>query len=348
MKKEINILNVIFCLLVVLIHITSEAVSGLNNESIPFLMVYIPNKLSSFVVYGFIFLSAVKLFSKDTKKIKLLDYYKGRFLKILVPYFIAVLIYYLYFISRGFFEFSIKDLLNYILTGDLVAHFYFIIIITQFYALFPLWRKLFDKVNKYVLLVASLIITFVFNRYLPSIISNAFNGFNFIYNDRIFTTYLFYWVLGALVGMNYKTFTDWIIKHKMLICGSFAIIATTFISFNYLFVRYKYFVSILDILQIIFNISAILFLFYMAIRLSNSEKLIKAITNINSHSYYVYLYHVILIFILNDVLDNVGAYRIDERLVIKFFAVYIVIFALCYIAEKLKLLCSKTKSIEGK
>ena len=64
-NREISFVNVVLCLLVMWIHICSVAVTGLPKENISFFGVYVPWRLSAFVVQGFIFLSALKYFRKE-------------------------------------------------------------------------------------------------------------------------------------------------------------------------------------------------------------------------------------------------------------------------------------------
>ena len=61
-KTEISILNVLFCLMVLVIHTLSLGMVELEKTSWQFMSVYVPWKLCSVAVYGFIFLSGVKLF----------------------------------------------------------------------------------------------------------------------------------------------------------------------------------------------------------------------------------------------------------------------------------------------
>ena len=68
-KQEIDLMNVFLCLLVIFIHIASEAVSSLRNDSWQFFLVYIPHKLSSLAVYGFIFISEKELVKNFSKSI---------------------------------------------------------------------------------------------------------------------------------------------------------------------------------------------------------------------------------------------------------------------------------------
>ena len=64
-KQEIMFLNVVLCILVVFIHISSHAVSNFVRPSAAYTLIFVPWRLSAFVVQGFIFLSAVKYFLKS-------------------------------------------------------------------------------------------------------------------------------------------------------------------------------------------------------------------------------------------------------------------------------------------
>ena len=56
-NREISFVNVVLCLLVMWIHICSVAVTGPLGKNISFFGVYVPWRLSAFVVQGFIFLA---------------------------------------------------------------------------------------------------------------------------------------------------------------------------------------------------------------------------------------------------------------------------------------------------
>ena len=66
-KTEISMLNILLCLMVVFIHVSSAPVSQLNKESFQYITVMVPWRLSAFVVQGFIFLSGLKFFIKGTE-----------------------------------------------------------------------------------------------------------------------------------------------------------------------------------------------------------------------------------------------------------------------------------------
>lgn len=324
-KKELDFMNVFLCLIVVFIHIASESVSNLQNNSWQFLIVYIPHKLSSFVVYGFIFISSVKLFIKDEEKINIPRYYKGRLKKVIIPYLISVCIYYFYFIVKGYFDFSFSNIIKHFLIGDLVAHFYFVIIITQFYLLYPILKSIIKKIKPVIGITISFMITFTFTRYLPLWLNFIFKDIDFIYNDRIFTTYLFYWVLGAYVGLSYKKVLEYLKVNKRKINILYAITAILYLFINYSVVRFNVAASCLDIIQMIYVTIAIVFLYSNSIRLSKNENIYNLIIHINKSTYMIYLYHILIIFITTDLLNEFLIFDIGNRLIIKLFLVYFVL-----------------------
>ena len=97
-----------------------------------------------------------------------LDYrkfYSNRLIRIVVPYIAWNLIYYLYFVLKGYFPFSLYNRPLY--TGETCYPFYFIVVIVQFYALAPLWFLIVKKSNITVVLVLSAVVTFLLHQYLP-------------------------------------------------------------------------------------------------------------------------------------------------------------------------------------
>ena len=214
-KPELTLLSVVFCLLVIFIHVSSDPINNLNRPSWQLAAVYTPWKLASFVVYGFLFLGGVKLMlhppEGDIKSI--LRYYKKRLFAVVIPYLVWVVVYYLWFYLIGYYEFSVKDLLLYMLRGNLSAHFYYIVVTVQFYLLAPVWIRLKRESAPFVLPFA-LLLTQLFNSYLPDILSRLHVPFE-IMNDRVFTSYLFYWVAGCYAGLYYDEFCAYLKKKRV-------------------------------------------------------------------------------------------------------------------------------------
>ena len=96
--KHINLMNVFLCFSVIAIHLTADPVLHLRKDSIWYLLFFIINKLLTFAVPAFIFLSGFKLYSKfKDAKFDCTKFYIGRTKKIILPYLIAYSIYFLFY-----------------------------------------------------------------------------------------------------------------------------------------------------------------------------------------------------------------------------------------------------------
>ena len=212
-RREIDFANVFLCLLVMLIHILSKAVSALDRTSLQFAAVYIPSRLSSFVVQGFIFLSAVKYFMRyKDGGFDYVGFIKARLKTIVIPYILWNIIYYFALMPLGYFIFDMGELIKYIFLGNMISHFYFVVIIVQFYVLMPFWLWIVKKIKPSALIPVSAVIMIIFGQY-------AFA--DFVYNDRIFLKYIFYWICGCYVGSYYEKVIMWIKKYSKYIIAVF-------------------------------------------------------------------------------------------------------------------------------
>jgi peptidoglycan/LPS O-acetylase OafA/YrhL len=87
--EELSILNVLFCMLVVLIHVLSHAVGALDRTGWQYALVLIPQRLAFVSVPGFFFLSGLKLTLPRGEESSLTAYYLGRVKRLLLPYLLA-------------------------------------------------------------------------------------------------------------------------------------------------------------------------------------------------------------------------------------------------------------------
>ena len=224
-KQEINILNVFFCIMVIFIHASGAVVSG-PEDSLAYMGIFPIWNLFSVAVPGFIFLSGLKSgLNQEEFTFKSYGVYvANKFKKIYFPYVLWVILYYLWFISQGYFPFSVSELVKYILNGTLAAHFYFVIIIMQFYMLFPVVKRVVKRFSPALILLSSLIISYFSEKYL-SIVIYDITKVNFIYTDRLFTTYLVYYAFGLICAQNYEKVLN-TGKNKWLIafCALLAIV----------------------------------------------------------------------------------------------------------------------------
>lgn len=323
-KNELSFLNIIFCILVIFIHVSSAPVTGLLKGSWQYDVVFVPWRLSSFVVQGFIFLSGLKMFLKeDVQSYK--AYCINKFTKIVFPYILAVILFYAYFLWRNYFDFSLKDLFGYILKGDLVSHFYFVITIVQFYLLKPVWTFMVNKISPKITIPASIIIMFLCKY-----------GFSvFAYNDRVFTTYLTYWVLGCYAGRHYEKVLVHIKKYKKIYISQFVIVAlfeasSSYIQFVYGGMRF------LEELHFIYSISAILATFSFATIVADRFMESKALRKMDNASYYIYLIHPLFIFLTDGLLKKWGVIDIAAGFIIRSMTTYILSITISVVYMEIK------------
>ncbi len=300
-KSEVDYLNMLFCLLVICIHLLAPAISQLNKDSWQYITLFIPWRLASFVVPGFIMLSGIKIFHKYTlTPLKYWVFIKGRILKILVPYSIAVTTYYSYFIHKGDLLFDVSEWLEYLLLGNLVSHFYFVVIIMQFYLLLPFFINYLKRYSPIFVIPLSIFITLLFKTYLPTMLNLCYPSAPFAYNDRVFTSYLMYWVIGCYIGLYSESFKALVIKHKNLLLRQVLCFALCELILGIMQFSRGIYIPFLESIHVMYILTSILALFAIAQALPAHWVATPILSTLNRCSYTVYLFHCLFIFIMND------------------------------------------------
>ncbi len=315
--NELTYVNVLFTLFVIMIHILGEPFSALDRASFQFFIIFTPWKLFQFVTQGFVFLSGIKLFLKPREHFDLGRFYLGRAKRVLLPYIIWVIVYYLYFIRIGYFAFDLGELLHYIAFGDISAQFYFVIAICQFYLLTPLINRVLHKCDGIFAVIYSLMITLLLGQFLPQIVALFKPEYWFAYNDRIFTTYLFYFVAGAVIGKNYAAFKEKLKRSIISVCIMFVFFTIANLTLSYLHAVGKIYISWLEPLHLAYCISAILFVLALAVKLSDRTKAVNGVIKaLDSSSYMLYLSHILVLHIFRDKLSALGVTDAALRLML--------------------------------
>ncbi|MBQ9314120.1 MAG: acyltransferase [Clostridia bacterium] len=310
--KEISLMNVLMCFSVITIHLTSNPVALLRHDSFWYLVMFIINKFLTFAVPAFVFLSGFKLYNKyNDNKIDLKNFYIGRVKKIIIPYLIAFLVYFLFYIFENLIEWN--DFFHSLLLGTLVAHFYYILIAIQLYLIFPLLHILFEKLDK-IMLVLSFISTIIFNQFVF-----------FEYNDRFCGTYIFYFILGMFVAKHYtkkeiRPFWGYVV--------GFVSIALIHIYLCYKMSLDDYWYKYSGIGQVLYVSLSCVLIYNLCIK-NKSKGLEKMIDFINPHTFYIFLYHILVMNILQFVIYPHLNLSIKYQFTISFIIVYFVIFIYC-------------------
>lgn len=328
-KDELSYFNIFLCLLVIFIHCSSIPVTSLEKGSWQYAAVFLPWRLSGFAVYGFLFLSALKLCLPRTKPFSCGKFYWQRFYKIFLPYIAWVCIYYIWFVYLGYFPLNPLALFRYICVGDLVSHFYFIILLLQFYLLAPLWRKLAAQTQPAITLLMCAFLTMFFREALPSLLQ-LLGVQNFIYNDRVFTSYLVFWVAGCYAGQFYESLCNWLLNHKTSVFILFAIVCTAEGALSYLGFSGVCNFAFLETLHLLYCICAILFFLCCSILLAQKKPNLQAGTALLDRSTYgIYLSHILVIFATNAVLETFGVFSLGVAYLIRLISAFGITIPFC-------------------
>lgn len=311
---QITVMNAFLCLFVIMIHLTFAPLSELTVKSVPHIIIFVINKSLCFCVPAFIFLSGFKLFeSYKDRPLAVKPFFKRRFKKIVIPYFIAVLIYIIYFGAKGWLE---DGFFKTLFLGTVSAHFYYIVVLVQLYAMFPLVFRLFSRHSRTLLLVSAGITLF------------CVIFLNFGYWDRFFGTYIFYFVLG----MFWAKYDLYRTLRKSLRKISVIYIVFCLIHMSKLYMSefggwgYRAF-PVINMLYVLF---AIIILYTASTEHLCRNHFITALSSlVGRYSYSIYLYHCLGIYILRyDILSKFSL-SVKGSFFVTTFAIYSLIAVLC-------------------
>ncbi|MEE1013711.1 MAG: acyltransferase [Clostridia bacterium] len=323
MKRKITDMSVFeffLCMFVILIHLLSEGVDTFPKWSFWSILFSSLTRLTTFAVPGFVFTSAVKLFYKygDMKHVSYPRFLWGRCRKVVFPYILAVVAYYAVFVwVLDMYRFDFDQLLGFLISGNISAQFYFVILIIQFYLLMPIWMvfsRVKSKVFGVILILAAFALTILCRMYFPHTESIT----------KIFPSYLIFWILGTYVGLHYEAFETMIAQNKLLIYVGWLILAVAHCILSYMqfggLIVYK-FAPVMVVFFCFFSI----FGFYSYAReltISLEKRGKGLLTSISQASYDIYLIHCLIIMVLYRILTEMEIDGILQRFGIAFVVTY--------------------------
>lgn len=301
---ELDYMRFIACLAVMIVHITATGVTGYIHGSLPHIVALTLNRSLKFTTPIFIFLSGVTSFySYRKKEFKYVPFIIRRLEKVLVAYFIWCIVYFAVYMKLGFYSFNIGFFIENVLLGTMSYHLYFVIIIVQMYIVGPLFYKLLkNSNNKITILIVSAIITVLCAEYI-----------RFENSDRLFLKYMFFYMLGIFVTLEYDKFISLINKYKLLITFGYIAFsaAYTLVSF--------YDLTINIFVWFVFSIFSVFFVYYVGCIMKKIfSKVYAFIKLFGQSSYYIYLMHPLVLTLMIMYTDNNGILSITQRLIIYF------------------------------
>ncbi|OCT11906.1 hypothetical protein A8709_29015 [Paenibacillus pectinilyticus] len=220
---EIDIVRAIAIFAVLLIHSTSGATQlpiGTASQTLFFIL----NKASLFTVPLFIWISGLVLFYSYYDRWEpgmTYVFWMKRLQKILIPYMLWSIFYYMYnqIMFHGTVHIDMFYLLKLLLSGNASYHLYYIVIIVQFYVLFPF---IMTAVKRYSWLRQGLIPLGI------GIQAAIYTCHHWIHPlpeyASLFVSYTATFCFGAFAGIYYPTLITWALRYKKWI-GSMALLA---------------------------------------------------------------------------------------------------------------------------
>ncbi len=328
--SEISSFEVILCLSVVMIHILSESIASYAKGTILSFLSFSASTVLTFVVPAFMISAGIKFAHKfENTSFNYLSFMRGRLAKIYLPYVVFTILHYLYFVFyRKYFGFNFFELLRFLLHGSIVAPFYFIALIMQFYILSPVIMQFCRIIpsNLGIFIAATINIVCLY-------FSDAMR-----YGDRIFTVYLLYWIIGCYIGIDFRTSISRLSRLKKIIVPLGIIFTIIYTSVSYAEFLGLFHTFFTEILKIAFCLSASLM---WLVLMPKSEGFIA--DSLAPVTFYVFLIHCLVIIEIQFLMTNWGITSIPLRFIITFFATYIISLAVSIVFLKIKGIFIKSK-----
>ncbi len=348
-------MNAALCVMVIFIHLFSEGIVGLPRGSGRWWLVYIPWTVISMAVYGFLFLSGLKSFLRKEPE-PLGVYYKKRFFAVIVPYLVAVTVYYIIYHFAFGYPFTLAKAAEFYLLGTISAHTYFIVALFQFILLMPLWRRLVAACNPTVLFAFACFATLAFrpvDQALASVLPGIGGGMSVYtailnYTDRIFLSYLAVWMLGCIAGSRYDRFVSYLTERRRAVFVLFFAVTAVLLGLLWFSERYGVSIGYFGVIQLAYYVSAILALSALTLRLGETKLPENRVVRwIDRNSYRIYLYHMLVLVAAQGLCNRFSVQSIAVRFVIELVLVAAVTPLICEGINLVRRLLSRKTAAPG-
>ncbi|WP_127582284.1 acyltransferase [Paenibacillus koleovorans] len=297
---ELDLVRAVAIAAVLLIHATASATVDIPFTSRAQVLYDVVNKLSYFAVFLFILLSGVVLFYSymdNWKLSSILTFYRKRLQYILIPYLIWSFFYYLFYpaITPDWgVELDWMKFLSDIRWGDTSYHLYFMIIIMQFYLVFPLLvtiAKYWGLFRRYLWVFGVLIQVgaYLFHTYVHPIDHRV----------TLFPTYIGLFCIGGSIGMYYSGFIMWLNRNVWWVTAATVALGSIFTGLSILG-RHGIVYS-QHLFELLFNLYAVgvaaSFIWIGRHLLETSPRLSGMLSSMGANSFGIYFIHPALLYV---------------------------------------------------
>jgi peptidoglycan/LPS O-acetylase OafA/YrhL len=196
---EINYLRAIAIIGVLIIHTTDNTAEVKILTGLTFSLMYI-EELVRFAVPMFVFVSGFVLYNKYKSQLSVKDFYKKRFMSVLIPYIIFSVVYCIVFAQLGLVPtLTLNSVITSIFNFTAAGHFWYIKLILTFYIFYPIiiayYEITTDRFGIYTVtaLFSLILIMYLLGSFIPS--------FGFALSTPF--KYLIYFIFGVYTNDNY-------------------------------------------------------------------------------------------------------------------------------------------------
>ncbi|BBH20696.1 membrane protein [Paenibacillus baekrokdamisoli] len=270
--------------------------------------------LAKFAVPLFVFITGMVLFYNYDGDIRYGVFLRKRFKDIVLPYLPWVLLYAIAFQHLNLFApDSLYRLGRMAVTGKASYHLWYIVMIVQFYLLFPLLQRAVKKwkpqsASKAALLILALGLLYLLLMDKAGILYRGsiqlhqpfWTAFFNSYLDRNAIMYFFYFALGAAAGLYLDYWRSWLIRYRYILAAAYAalvivmlfIVVAHFKLYPTMSIRYDDLSLLRPIMAVFLTFSIFaMYLFAMSFNQTAPAPLRKLIIIAGSYSYTAYLAH---------------------------------------------------------
>ncbi|MDD9265772.1 acyltransferase [Paenibacillus sp. GCM10023248] len=295
--SEIDLVRGIAILAVVVIHATSGA-TLLPIGSVSQGVFFFINKASLFTVPLFIWISGLVLFYSYYDRWEpgmTRGFWTKRLRRIVVPYVLWSLFYYLYnqIMFHGTVRWDTVHFVKLLISGNASYHLYYMVIIVQFYILFPL---LMTVVKRFAWLRQALIPLGIGVQALFYVIHNEV--YPLPEYASLFVGYASLFAFGAYTGIHYEELTAWASRHRQWIRGLTGLAGAAFAGMMLLHqyglmpVRHTWFELVLLVYCMAVPLCS---LRWSQVRIAHGTKLSSLLAALGAASFGIYLAHPALL-----------------------------------------------------
>lgn len=321
--EELDLLRALAAFFVIVIHVTAAPLVLGARGSVYHYAITLVNQLARFSIPAFIFVTGLVLFYNypNHREIKWSGYFRKRITYVLVPYIFWSAIYFYLKQFMAHRQLNLPEtalqFVGALLRGDSYYHLYFVVLIFQFYLLFPLLLPLWQWARQRIgLVTAALFALYSGYIYLSFYNIKPFDSsiinFIFKYQGKLFLAWFGFFVLGAYSALRLdqvrQLITRWAYPAML---GAGALLVGMVGEFYWRTanprVDVAYAATSLRPLGIAFTVVAIVAVLAAARKFVLGRGLVSQITtSLSNHSYGIYLIHPLVLTFLEIVEYKLG------------------------------------------